>query len=138
MVPDMRGRVLSLFPRIDDGHFRGRLTVLISLNVSFSSSLSARMIQRGFACSPSRSCSLAVARHKLSCFNDPITCFFTDLKGYVEEVLLASLKPKFYCAVTLGLQLLGIFHVWSGLLNFVAQMLGTNSAWSCHLHFVVF
>ena len=58
-------------------------------------------------------------------------------RGYVEEVLLALLKPKFYCAVTLGLQLLGIFHVWSGLLNLVAEMLGT-SAWSCHLHFVVF
>ena len=65
------------------------------------------------------------AGHKLSCFNDPNTCFFTDLRGYVEEVLLASRKTKFYCAVTLGLPLLGIFHVWSGLLNFVAQMMGT-------------
>ena len=46
MVPDMRGRVLSLFPRINDGHFRGRLTVLISLIVSFSSSLNARILQR--------------------------------------------------------------------------------------------
>ena len=77
--------------------------------------------------SPSRSCSLATpftnmdAGHKLSCFNDPNTCFFTDLWGFVEEVLLASRKPKFYCAVTLGLPLLGM----SGLLNFVAQILGT-------------
>ena len=65
------------------------------------------------------------AGHKLSSFNDPNTCFYTDLRGYVEELLLASRKPKFYCGVTLGLLLLGIFSVWSGLLNFVAQMLGT-------------
>ena len=52
MVPDMRGRVLSLFPRINDGHFRGRLTVLISLNVSFSSSLNARILQRRRLSSP--------------------------------------------------------------------------------------
>ena len=63
--------------------------------------------------------------HRLSCFNDPNTCSVTDLRGYVEELLLASRKPKFYCAVTLGLLLLGIFSVWLGLLYFVAQMLGT-------------
>ena len=30
------------------------------------------------------------AGHKPSCFNGHNTCFFTDLRGYVEEVLLAS------------------------------------------------
>ena len=76
---------------------------------------------------PGCSLSLRTIGHKLSCFNDPNTCFSTDLRGYVEEVLLASRKPEFYCAVTLGLLLLGFFSLWLGLLSFVAQMFGSGA-----------
>ena len=123
--------MLSRFPRSNDGHFRGRLTVLISLDVSFSSSLNARILQRRRESSPKppprRSLLSKIGppqsrshNSRSLLFRHPGLC----PSGSCEmEVLLTSRKPKFYCAVTFVFLLLGIISVWLGLLIFVAQML---------------
>ena len=169
-------RVLSLFPRID-GHFRGRLTVLISLKRLFQQFFqckndSASQAELAEVASTLKPFVNALARHRvgLSIHVDSLVrhpglvrwhlCRDTfhqhrhwtqaELFQRSQHVLFhwpsglrrgsatGIVKTEVLLRRDAWLATAGNFHVWSGLLNFVAQMLGTNSAWSCHLHFVVF